>query len=71
MIRVITAERTQRQGGEYWRVLLISEANLTKTQITGADVEGMNDDDKIDCGSICLVPGGKYIAYTPDAFTKV
>ena len=52
------------------RVVLLSNTAPASTTITGADVEGLNDDDVIAAGSVLITPGANYIAFTDGEFTK-
>ena len=52
------------------RVVLLSDTAPASTAISGADVEGLNDDDVIAAGSVLITPGANYIAFADGVFTK-
>lgn len=52
------------------RVVLLSGEIPVSLEITGADVEGLNDDDVIAAGSVLITPEANYIAFTDGVFTK-
>lgn len=74
MIKIIDGEilnMTSRTGGRArWQVTLVSEAEPTSLQLTGADVEGMDDTDIIAVGSVLMTPVSKYIAFEDGVFTQ-
>ena len=69
MLRVIYADRVKRDRWEWWKVLLTGDDELDNPVVTGADVEGMNDDDRLAAGSVVITPVGKYVAYEDEVFT--
>ena len=64
MIRILAGEDVTRADGSTVKwVPLIGDAAPSSLALTGADVEGMNNDDVLAAGSTLRVPGGKYILY--------
>lgn len=63
--RVIKADGTETK-----RVVLLSSETPASLEITGADVEGLNDDDVIAAGSVLITPGANYIAFEDGVFTQ-
>ena len=64
MIRILAGEDVTRADGSTVKwVHLIGDAVPSSLALTGADVEGMNNDDVLAAGSTLRVPGGKYILY--------
>ena len=61
---------TRADGSEAKRVVLLSSTTPSSLTITGADVEGLNDDDIIAAGSVLITPGANYIAFTDGEFTE-
>ena len=70
-MKVVAAQRVKRAGtGEWWLAVIMHDAELDVFQLTGADVEGMNDDDLIAAGSIVCTPTANYISFEDGIFTK-
>ena len=65
-MQVVFAEKTRRtdDGKQYWRIVAVHDSDLTKYDITGADVDGMADDAYIDAGSMILTPSHNYMVYS-------
>lgn len=71
MIRVIYSKRVQKaKTGEWWLAHMVSADALSKSVITGADVDGMSADDKISAGSIIYTPSAVYIAFSDETFQE-
>jgi len=70
----ILIERGERvimpNGTEAKRVVLLSSETPASLEITGADVEGLNDDDVIAAGSVLITPSANYIAFEDGVFTQ-
>ena len=70
-MKVVAAQRVKRAGtGEWWLCVILHTDVLTNFQLTGADVEGMEDDDLIAAGSIICTPTANYIAYEDGTFAQ-
>lgn len=70
-MKVVAAQRVKRAGtGEWWLCVILHTDVLDNFQLTGADVEGMNDDDLIAAGSIICTPTANYIAYEDGMFAQ-
>ena len=55
----------------YWCTLMSSETPSADTlNLTGADVDGLEDTDIIAFGSVLITPEANYIAFTDGIFTK-
>lgn len=61
----------QTDGTVTKRVVLLSGEKPASLEITGADVEGLNDDDVIAAGSKLTTPTAKYTAFEGGKFTQV
>lgn len=70
-MQVVKAEKVDRQAaGDWYLALIVSEDTPSDLDITGADVDGMNDDDRLAAGSVIITSGGNYIAFEDGVFTK-
>lgn len=69
MLRVIYADRVKRDRFEWYKVLLAGDDEIENPVVTGADVDGMNDDDRLAVGSVIISPVGMYVAYEDEVFT--
>lgn len=49
--------------------IIISATEPVSLEVTGADVEGLKDDDVIAYGSILITPQKRYVAYEDGVFT--
>lgn len=68
---IVTAEKVYREGqGDYYLAYIVAEEEPSKTDITGADVIGCNDDDRFAAGSVIEYPDGKYKAFKDGVFTQ-
>ena len=71
MLRVIYAEKVQTgQPGDWFKALITTEEELEDNYVTGADVDGMNDDDRLAAGSVIMGPGFTYVAYENEVFIQ-
>lgn len=50
-------------------IVLIVSPDAPPTNVTGADVEGLNDDYILAAGSVIVTPGANYIAFEDGVFT--
>lgn len=56
--------RTDENGRKWWRVILTStEAPENLDELTGADVDGMDDNLRFAAGSVLLTPDGNSVLY--------
>lgn len=63
--------RTYRgDGTEMLQCVLLADEAPASLEISGADVEGLNDNTVIAAGSVLITPGANYIAFTDGVFTK-
>lgn len=69
---VVDAVKVKRdKPGDWYMVMIVTENEPSKLEITGSDVEGMNDDDRIAAGSIMISPKKKYAALSDGKFTTL
>ena len=67
MLRVADGNIIERtSNGDRWQVLLLSDTEPASLTLTGADVEGMNDNDIIAVGSVLATPSKTYIVFGAD-----
>ena len=70
-MRVIGAKKVERDGyDKWWLCVIVHDQELDKYDITGADVDGMEDDDRIASGSLIATPTANYIAFQDGIFTQ-
>lgn len=70
-MKVVKAEKVDRQAaGDWYLAVIVSEEAPADTDVTGADVEGMSDDDRLAAGSVIITANGNYIAFEDGSFTK-
>lgn len=71
-LRVIYSQKvTDRPESEDWhKVLIVGDEDIDTSYITGADVEGMSDDDRLAVGSVIITPTAKYVAFEDETFTQ-
>lgn len=56
--------RTDENGRKWWRVILTAtEAPESLDELTGADVDGMDDNIRFAAGSVLLTPDGNSVLY--------
>lgn len=71
MMRVVTAESVTRETpGDWYLAYIVSTEDLTNNTPTGADVEGMADDDRLAAGSVIRTPAGVWDALEDGVFTQ-
>lgn len=57
--------RTDADGHKWWRVILTAtETPESLDELTGADVDGMDDNIRFAAGSVLLTPDGNSVLYT-------
>lgn len=61
--------RTDADGHKWWRVVLTATEAPDSLQLTGADVDGMDDNIRFEAGSVLLTPDGNYIAFEDGNFS--
>jgi len=59
-----------QDGKSYVRGILLSSERPSSLEITGADVDGLNDDDIIAAGSVLITPNANFIAFEDGVFTE-
>lgn len=70
-MRVIGAKKVERDGyDKWWLCVIVHDSELDKYDLTGADVDGMEDDDRIAAGSLIATPTANYIAFQDGIFTQ-
>ena len=62
--------RTDADGHKWWRVVLTATEAPDSLQLTGADVDGMDDNIRFESGSVLLTPSSNYIAFEDGVFTQ-
>lgn len=71
MLNFISGENIIKPDGTIVkRVLLLSDETPESLEITGADVDLLNDDDVIAIGSVLITPEANYIAFEDGVFTQ-
>lgn len=72
MLQVISAQKlTNRPENEDWFICtIIGDEDIDTSYITGADVLGMNAEDRIAVGSVILTPNARYVAFEDENFTQ-
>lgn len=61
--------RTDADGHKWWRVVLTAAEAPDSLQLTGADVDGMDDNIRFEAGSVLLTPDKNYIAFEDGDFS--
>lgn len=56
--------------GSYVRAVILSGTAPSSLTLTGADVDGLGDDDILAVGSVIITPEKNYIAFTDGVFTE-
>lgn len=70
-MRLIYSEFCKKDAqGEWWRIIAVNEAELDKFDLTGADIDGMEDSQLIAEGSIILTPTANYVTFEGGQFTQ-
>jgi hypothetical protein len=52
------------------RAVILSDSAPASLSLTGADVDGLNDDVIIAAGSVIITPSSNYIAFEDGVFTE-
>ena len=52
------------------RAVLVSDDTPSSLTLTGADVDGMEDNDILALGSVLIMPDANYIAFEDGVFTE-
>lgn len=69
-MKVVKAERVNRtEPGDWYVALIVSETEPSASTVTGADVDGMNDDDRLAAGSVILTPSSNWVAFSDGEFS--
>lgn len=69
-MKVVKAEKVDRQAaGNWYLAVIVSEEAPASMSPTGADVDGMSDDDRFAAGSVIVTAEGNYIAFEDGVFT--
>jgi len=55
--------RTDENNKDWWRCIIVAESDPDNKSISGADVEGVPDEDGIAAGSVLLTPSANYVFY--------
>ena len=66
---VVSNNAPEIPGYRVMAIILADEAP-SSLEITGADVDGLNDDDVIAAGSVLITPDANYIAFEDGVFTE-
>ena len=53
-----------------WRTVIVADETPASLTITGADVDGMQDNDVLAVGSVLITPDKNYIAFADGVFTQ-
>lgn len=61
--------RTGADGTKWWQVVLTADTDPDTLNLTGADVENLNDALGLAAGSILITPTANYIAFEDGVFT--
>lgn len=70
MIKAIDVEWKGNLNKRAYLALLVADETPSSLEITGADVEDMDDDTVITAGSIMYTPDGTYMAYSDGVFAQ-
>lgn len=71
MIKVIDGVLLNRtDAGDRWQVSLVSESVPASLNITGADVDEMDDTAIIAAGSVLVTPDTDFVAFEDGVFTQ-
>ena len=57
-------------AGAIVRAIILSDSAPSSLSLTGADVDGLGDDDIIAAGSVIITPSANYIAFEDGVFTE-
>lgn len=61
---------TTATGAQRWQVVIMSQSTPASLNLTGADVDGMEDTSVIAAGSVLLTPDKTYLAFVDGTFTE-
>ena len=61
--------RTGADGTKWWQVVLTADADPDTLNLTGADVDNLNDELGLAAGSVLITPSSNYIAFEDGVFT--
>lgn len=61
--------RTGEDGTKWWQVVLTADADPDTLNLTGADVDNLNDELGLAAGSVLITPSSNYIAFADGVFT--
>jgi hypothetical protein len=72
MMKAVSSQlsRIDVNGNEWMMCVIVSETEPASLEITGADVDGLADTNRIAAGSVILTPGKTYIAFSDGKFTE-
>lgn len=69
-MKVVKAEKVDRAAaGDWYLAVIVSEDEPASMNVTGADVDGMSDDDRLAAGSVIVTAAGNYVAFEDGVFT--
>lgn len=69
-ITMVSGKAVNNPGKEGdWYLAVMTSTEDVAGKITGADVDGANDDDKFKAGSVIVGPNGNAIALEDEVFT--
>ena len=70
MITMVSAKKVYREGPHDWYLAVMTATEEpSKSDITGADVEGAADDDRFVAGSAIITPASNWIAFEDGEFS--
>ena len=70
MITMVSAKKVHREAaGDWYLAVMTATEEPSSGTITGADVEGANDDDRFAAGSVIIMPDGNWIAFEDGEFS--
>lgn len=70
MITMVSATKKERKtGGDWYLAVMTSTEDPSKSNITGADVEGASNDDKFVAGSVIICPSANWVAFEDGEFS--
>lgn len=58
------------EHGDRWQAVLVSDEEPENLELSGVDVEGMNNSDILAVGSVLVTPSKDYIAMEDGVFTQ-
>lgn len=70
-MRAVSSKLARANGEDnLYLCVIVSETNPTSLTLTGADVDGLNDDDRIAAGSVLITPSKNYVAFVDGTFKE-